>query len=71
MSEAEREFVKWLVADYVRVLRHIETDANEIYGGDSIRTDNHLSRIKNLCVNSRQNMRQKLAKVPESDREKW
>lgn len=71
MTEAEREFMKWLVADYARVLRQIEADANSIYGGDSIRTDNHLSRIKNLCVNSELQMNSKLAKIPEFDREKW
>ena len=71
MSEAEREFIKWLVANYDRTLSQIEMEANGIYGGDSIRIDNHLSSIKTLCINSRQAMNDRLRKIPESDREKW
>lgn len=71
MTEAEREFMKWLVADHVRVLRQIEHEAANIEDYDSVRIYTSVARIKNLCRASTKDMNDRLARIPESDREKW
>ncbi len=72
MTEAEREFMKWLVAEHLRTLRRIDLEANGVFESwPDLQQIGHLYQIKNLCWNSRVNMNRKLAKIPESDRAKW